>query len=262
MFFQGTGGVPPAGKSVFSPVGAPIFRTFTFNANGTVFVPGSAAGMARYNPANGWFFHDVKAIDNSIPYNAATLGATSQVIDTLKWDFNRALVSAPQNRYSLFATGHYDLTDNLTFFARGSLAESATRTALFGTNAIAGWEAQVPYNPATDSPLNPGIDYTNAATVAAALAAVRANPERPDLRQPDLQADRHGRRRASRSDRSRRAAQQPHELLRRQCTGGERTVAAGLEPRHEPPAAQHDEHQHRLAGGDGIQPEARRDLDG
>jgi len=184
VFFQNSGGVPPAGQNVFSPVGAPIFRTFTFNANGTVFVPGSASGLARYNPNNSWFFHPVKAIDNSIPYNAATLGATSKVIDTLKWDFNRALVSAPQNRYSLFATGHYDLTDNLTFFARGSLAESATRTALFGTNAIAGWEAQVPYNPATDSPLNPGINYNDAPTVAAALAAVRANPNDPTYGNP------------------------------------------------------------------------------
>jgi outer membrane receptor protein involved in Fe transport len=174
---------PAAGKSVFSPAGAPIFRTFTFNANGTVFVPGSAAGLAKYNPNNPWFFHPFKAIDNSIPYNAANPGA-SQVIDGLKWDFNRALVSAPQNRYSLFATGHYDLTDNLSFFARGSLAESATRTALFGTNAIAGWEAQVPYNPATDSPLNPGINYNDATTVAAAVAAVKANIHDPTYGNP------------------------------------------------------------------------------
>lgn len=174
---------PKPGQNVFAPVGSPIFRTFTFNADGTVFVPSSAAGLAKYNPNNNWFFHPVKAIDGSIPYNAANPGA-SQVIDGLKWDFNRALVSAPQDRYSLFATGHYDLTDNLSFFARGSLAESATKTALFGTNAIAGWEAQVPYNPNTDSPLNPGINYNDATTVAAAVAAVKANIHDPTYGNP------------------------------------------------------------------------------
>src|SRR5262249_31387931 len=72
--------------------------------------------------------------------------------------------------------GHYDLTDNLTFFARGSLAESQTRTSLFGTSVIAGWETQVPYNPAVDSPLNPGLNYNDATVVATAIAAVKANP--------------------------------------------------------------------------------------
>ena len=181
MFF---GGPAPAGKNVFSPVGAQIFRTFTFNPDGTVYNPASAAGFAKYNPAiNTQTFHPYKVIDASIPYSAANPGA-SQVIDTVKWDFDEALVSAPQNRYSLFATGHYDLTDNLTFFARGSLAESATETSLFGTDAIAGWEAQVPYNPATDSPLNPGINYNDAATVAAAIAAVKANSDDPTYGNP------------------------------------------------------------------------------
>ena len=178
------GGPAPAGKNVFSPAGAPIFRTFTFNQDGTVYNPASAAGFAKYNPAiNTQTFHPYKVIDASIPYNAANPGA-SQVIDTIKWDFDEALVSAPQNRYSLFATGHYDLTDNLSFFARGSLAESATETSLFGTDAIAGWEAQVPYNPDTDSPLNPGINYNDAATVAAAVAAVKANIRDPTYGNP------------------------------------------------------------------------------
>ncbi len=180
------GGPAPAGKSVFSPVGANILRTFTFNQDGTVYVPSSAAGFAKYNPAvNTQTFHPSRVLDGSIPYNAANPGA-SQEIDSIKWDFDRQLVSAPQNRYSLFATGHYDLTDNLTFFTRGSLAESSTRTALFGTDAIAGWEAQVPYNPTTDSPLNPGINYTDAATVAAAIAAVKANPHDPTYGNPSF----------------------------------------------------------------------------
>src|SRR5262249_34879639 len=81
-------------------------------------------------------------------------------------------------RYSLYASGKYDITDNVTFFSRVNYAESKTRTLLLPTNASFGWEADVPYNPTTDSPVDPTLNYQNAATVAAVLAnpAAFANP--------------------------------------------------------------------------------------
>ena len=55
-------------------------------------------------------------------------------------------------------------------YARATMAESETRTNLFGTDAISGWETQVPFNPTTDSPLLPTLNYGDAAVVAAAIA--------------------------------------------------------------------------------------------
>src|SRR5690606_26903933 len=100
------------------------------------------------------------------------------VIQSVKFNNLEALVSAPQTRYSFFASGDYDINDNLNFFARATYAESKTRTRLFGTNASFGWEAQVPYNPLTDSPVDPTLDYGDPATLSAILAnpAAYANP--------------------------------------------------------------------------------------
>src|SRR5690554_4118607 len=55
-------------------------------------------------------------------------------------------------------------------------AESTTRTLLFGTNAIAGWEAKVPYDPTRDSPVDPTLDYTDPEVVAQVLANPEAFP--------------------------------------------------------------------------------------
>ena len=87
-------------------------------------------------------------------------------------------MSAPQERYSFFASGKYDFTDKVRFFSRATMAESETETVLFGTNAIFGWEGTVQFNPTTDSPLNPTLNYQDTAVVAAAIAnpAAFANP--------------------------------------------------------------------------------------
>ena len=154
--------------NLFSPFSANVFRQFDFNADGTLFVQNSAAGLANFTGGPNFTFFPSRVLDASVP------GNTSE-IEGLKWHNQRALVSAPQQRYSFFASGNYDFSDNITFFSRATLAESETRTLLFGTNAIFGWEGLVPYNPATDSPLNPGLNYADPAVVAAALADP-ANP--------------------------------------------------------------------------------------
>jgi outer membrane receptor protein involved in Fe transport len=145
-----------------------FFRQFDFNADGTVFTQGSAAGFANYTGGPNFNFYPNQTFDVSVPGNTS-------VIQGLKWHNEKALVSAPQERYSFFASGNYDFTDNVSLFARATLAESETRTVLFGTNAIFGWEGTVPYNPATDSPLNPTLNYQDPAVVAAAVA----NPTNP-----------------------------------------------------------------------------------
>lgn len=159
--------------SLFSPFSANVFRQFVFNADETLFVENSAAGLANFTGGPNFTFFPSQVLDASVPGNTSA-------IEGLKWHNQRALVSAPQERYSFFAAGTYDFSENVSFFSRAMLAESETRTLLFGTNAIFGWEGLVPYNPATDSPLNPALNYADPAVVAAAIAdptnAAFANP--------------------------------------------------------------------------------------
>ena len=56
--------------------------------------------------------------------------------------------------------------------ARATFAESDTSTVLGGTAAVTGWEATVPFNPLTDSPVDPTLNYRDPAIVT----AVRDNP--------------------------------------------------------------------------------------
>ena len=165
------------GPQVFNWANANIFRTYTFNYDGTVFVPTSPAGLAKF-AGNGprFTFLPSRQLDGS------KAGLAQTEVAGLKWENPAAYVSAPQDRYSLFATGHYDINDNLTMYARATMAESETRTLLFGTNAISGWETQVAYNPTTDSPLLPSLNYDDAAVVAAAIA----NPTNPAYANPNF----------------------------------------------------------------------------
>ena len=140
--------------------------SMVFNTDGTVFVGGSAAGLRKFKGNGSSFtFYPGKVLDSSLP------GTTTKEITGLKWEYTDQWVSAPQDRYSLFGSGHYDINDHVTMYALAMMAESETRTNLFGTNAISGWETQVAYNPTIDSPILPTLDYTNAAVVAAAIAA-------------------------------------------------------------------------------------------
>ncbi len=140
-----------------------------------MFVGNSQAGLSKYAGAAAnpnYNFYPSRQLDASLP------GTTTQEVAGLKYENPAAYVSAPQERYSLFGTAHYDINDRLTMYSRALLAESSTKTLLFGTDAISGWEAQVPYNPTTDSPIDPTLDYNDAAAVAAAIAnpGAFANP--------------------------------------------------------------------------------------
>jgi outer membrane receptor protein involved in Fe transport len=174
----------PAGTDVFSPISGNFFRQFDFNADGTLFVQNSEAGLSNFTGGPNFTLYPARIFDASVPGN-------TKPITGLKWHNSKALASAPQERYSLFATGTYDVADNITAYARATLAESETRTLLFGTNAIFGWEGLVQYNPTTDSPLNPALNYNDAAVVAAALAAptnaAYANPSFIATGQPGAQ---------------------------------------------------------------------------
>ncbi len=137
-----------------------------FNKDGTLWVQGNPIGESRSQLVkDGGLYASRLVFDNQDSSNTTTFLGT-------KYNRVQGYVSSPQDRYSIYGSGHYDLSDWLTVFAGAKMAESVTRTYLMGTSVITGWEATVPYNPTTDSPIDPTLDYTDAAV----LAAVAADP--------------------------------------------------------------------------------------
>ncbi|MEY4640723.1 MAG: hypothetical protein RLZZ227_717 [Pseudomonadota bacterium] len=170
-------GLYPAGTSPFSatqnirPNGS-VNTGFNFNPNGTVFTGTAPGGLSRFGyPVDGVEFVRTNIINpQDITGRSTTQG--------MKWNNLQAFASAPQERYSFFTNGTFDITDTVSAFARATFAESKTQTLLFGTNAISGWETTVPYDPLRDSPVNPTLNYRDEATVRAIVAnpAAYANP--------------------------------------------------------------------------------------
>ena len=166
----------PAGTDVLAPSPFRFFTGYNFNSDGTIWVAGSEAGQSKAKLALDGEYALSRGFDNSIPNNPNA--PREKIIDTYKWNNTRAFVSAPQDRWSFFANGSFDLSDDVNMYVRSTFAESETETLLFGTNAIFGWEGTVPFNPTTDSPIDPTLNYRDTAVVAAALAnpAAFANP--------------------------------------------------------------------------------------
>jgi len=148
-----------------------------FNNNGTLWTQGGALGTSNFNgPTSGNGYGLVNAYDGTMD-NAP--GAAPNEVQELKWNNPLATVSYPQTRYSFFANGTYDITDDIQFYTNARFAESLTSTILdTPTTAIFGWEAEVPFNATTDSPINPAMitSSTSQATLSAIAAAFTANP--------------------------------------------------------------------------------------
>ncbi|MES2604696.1 MAG: TonB-dependent receptor [Pseudomonadota bacterium] len=109
----------------------------------------------------------LNAFDGS---NGVTAGTNK--IQTLKFNDQEALASAPQERYSFFTSANYDITEDLNFYTRVNFGQSTTHTRLYPTVPISGWEARATFNPTVDSPVNPSINWKDPANIA----AYKANP--------------------------------------------------------------------------------------
>jgi len=155
--------------NAFAPNSAGVweYTSINFNSDGTIWVSGNPVGESRRLVSfdDSLLYQGVNSLNNLDSTGQATYLGT-------KWNNLDEWVSAPQDRYSIFSNAHYDINDKISVFGAAKFAQSKTKTLLMGNNAIGGWEATVPYNPTTDSPIDPTLDYADADV----LAAVAANP--------------------------------------------------------------------------------------
>ena len=154
-YFFGPGDPPgPAGMiadfGAFPPGSS--FGFFRFNNNGTL-----AAGTFG-NPSP-WPapVNDTRTVDGShlayenfvSPSGAIVRGVKTNQVD----DY---FITSPLSRWSLYGAAHYDITDDLTAYVRGTFVNTHTATNLFSTPFIGGWSVTLPYNPVTDDPASAG----------------------------------------------------------------------------------------------------------
>jgi len=169
--------VGPGGSGVFGFGSGGAIQNLFFNNDGSLYTQGGALGTSNFNGAtSGNGYGLVNAYDSTMQNSPST---PPDEVTNLKWNNPLATVSYPQTRYSFFANGTYDITDDIQFYTNARYAESLTSTILdTPTTAIFGWEAEVPYNATTDSPINPALitSATSQATLSTIAAAFAANP--------------------------------------------------------------------------------------
>jgi outer membrane receptor protein involved in Fe transport len=153
-----------------------VIQGLRFNSNGTLWDPVGPLGSSGFTgPTSGSGYGLVNVFDSTYQ-NAA--GSVPPVTQNLKWNNPNGYASEPQTRYSFFTNGTFDITDKVQFFANARFAQSLTRTFLIPSNASFGWEASVPYNAKTDSPIDPAAvsPTTDAATLTKIAQLFAANP--------------------------------------------------------------------------------------
>jgi len=157
-----------------------FFNGTYFNNNGSPFFNNGPIGTSNYQgPTNSSGYALYNGYDTSTGNSTLTGANPPTEVSLLKWNNPLVTVSEPQTRYSFFANGTYDLADNVQFYTNVRYADSLTTTLLgVGTTATFGWEASIPFNAKTDSPINPALinSTTSQATLNTIYQAFAANP--------------------------------------------------------------------------------------
>ncbi len=128
-----------------NPISAQVGPTYWFNADGTLYTGANTAGPTF--PGGSYRYKGVVSGRDIAFYNYIDGG---KVVQGLKANQTNYFVTAPTNRWTVFGSAHYDFTDDLTFYTRGTFAQTKTRTVLFPTPFITGWGVNVPYDSATN----------------------------------------------------------------------------------------------------------------
>jgi outer membrane receptor protein involved in Fe transport len=119
-----------------APVAVPGTAPIYFNDDGSLWVNSSRTVDGTYYPL-------------LLNYQGGTDGGvTRKVVDTGLLEQNNPdrILSSPQNRYSFFAKGDYDITDSISFVAQAYFARTATRSLSFNTVLLGSTGTPIPYD--------------------------------------------------------------------------------------------------------------------
>jgi iron complex outermembrane receptor protein len=177
---------PNANTGVFAYPNIGTNASIRFLSGGKLFLPaGNNSSTFDKSLIDGAIYSYVNAYDNT--YCNTQVCANNHtplapVIQNLKFDETDRYTTSPQTRYAFMSTLDYDITDKLHFNASGRFAQSKTETFLGRNTLINGWEATIPYNARTDSPIDPALTLTQAITAqilqapGGVVPAMYANP--------------------------------------------------------------------------------------
>src|SRR5262249_43886969 len=124
---------PPTGPAAFPLVGP----TYVVDQNGAVF-----DASAPRNPAH--------------PYTGPLGGTSGFKVNpdgTLGWnDREHNYLQLPLERYSIFGSGHMQVTDNIDVFTELHYSETFTKASGFTSSVFNVWSPTIPYNSQVDDP--------------------------------------------------------------------------------------------------------------
>jgi outer membrane receptor protein involved in Fe transport len=180
------GGLGSSNLSQYVPPGPPFF----INGPTAAFLP---PGRNYIVDQNGNLFDASDPLNPAYPYTGPLGGDSgfklnqSTAIPSLGYnDKVNNFVQLPLERYSLFGSGRYGLTDNIEAFTDVRFAETFASAQGFTSGVFNVWSPTVPYNPLYDDPASPTFGQAPAGTaqhpVPAGLAALlssRPNPNAP-----------------------------------------------------------------------------------
>jgi len=138
-YFRGVG-VPSAvaGQNVNVPRTSSVY----LNDNGSLFLNTSTrltavapATTGQYVPLFYGYQGEIDGLNQKVQANGL-LGQNNL----------EQLLSTPQTRWSFFAKGEYDVTDNIRFVSQGNFARTQTRTLSLNTVAIGSFGTMIPYD--------------------------------------------------------------------------------------------------------------------
>jgi outer membrane receptor protein involved in Fe transport len=172
-------------NQLFPNAGNRILGTNTYtNPPGSITVPNNSSfytvGNTTYTGVNAGFGGTGVAGNYSVPIpldnqewanqNCLDAAHGNQLGTCLKSNATTGMIQAPLERYSFFANGHYDFSDWLTAEFQGNYSRTHNFTILTApVSVIDGWNAFIPFNPTTDSPVMfaPGCSATTVCGVDA-----------------------------------------------------------------------------------------------
>jgi outer membrane receptor for ferrienterochelin and colicin len=170
--------VTPGFPFINSPTSGflPPGSTYTIDQNGNLFDANTPFSQA--NPANN--YSGPLGYESGFKRNPnGSLGY---------FDPENSFLQLPLERYSIFGSGRYGLTDNVEIFADVRFAETFASAQGFTSGVFNVWSPTVPYNPLYDDPASPtfgqapvGVAEHPVPAELAALLNSRATPNAPWL---------------------------------------------------------------------------------